>query len=272
MPTTFTPRYETPAALRAAFFACKKSLANERGTVRGINMSTILTILIQHTGRFAEYYASDLLLDLREVDKLISQPVDFDDSIVTFAIRRSGVDHNRWFMTRLTTRLAAGMGSKQVAPSSKYRSVLALRIVVIGEQVFAELKDITDECIVIDEGSETKEAANPVTDAELFTINNSDRVVRSIAFEHREDGNCFVTNTIPLSELPDGDDEKEFFATFDDTGSDTYKCICERSASSEYFDAEEVYTLPSKADCDTVLVGRNEETMRRIRIRKNSSF
>ena len=57
-----------------------------------INYSTILTKLIQDTGRFVESFASDLFIDWNTVieDIIGDDPID---KIYAFALRESGVDH-----------------------------------------------------------------------------------------------------------------------------------------------------------------------------------
>jgi len=56
-----------------------------------VNDSSILTKLIQDTGRFAEHYASDLFIGWKEIDAYISNGTDFSHTWY-FGIREMGVD------------------------------------------------------------------------------------------------------------------------------------------------------------------------------------
>lgn len=62
-----------------------------------VNTSTIATKLIHETGRWCEYYASDLLISWSDVTasiakRQVSDELDEHPDIVIFAIRNSGVD------------------------------------------------------------------------------------------------------------------------------------------------------------------------------------
>lgn len=96
-----------------------------------INLSSIFTRIIQLTGRFAESYASDVLLELDDIRALVSDPPATDtdiDVIIPIGIRRQGVDHDTFLMHRLLqTRQPSILGS-YVYPEHAYRAVLACRI------------------------------------------------------------------------------------------------------------------------------------------------
>jgi len=129
--------YPTPDTIRNAFDAADV-LASAGGTLnydiapgivsQGINLSTIATILIQDTGRFAEQYASDFLIDWNIVGQLVHmhdvEPLE--DSIIPFAIRDCGVDHTAFLMNRLQNTMRPG--SPYIYPSHYYRRILAVQV------------------------------------------------------------------------------------------------------------------------------------------------
>ena len=65
-----------------------------------INESSILTKLIQETGRFAERYASDLFIDWQSVSKYIESGCT-DSKTWFFGIRKDGVDHEAFINSRM---------------------------------------------------------------------------------------------------------------------------------------------------------------------------
>ena len=103
-----------------------------------INISGILTRLIQNVGRFCEHYASDLLYDLAQVDAFL-QPYDITSDnrwVLVFGIRESGVDGAFFTSSRIKSE-----------GKDRYRKILALDIqdkLVSSERRFT-LVDITDE-------------------------------------------------------------------------------------------------------------------------------
>jgi len=65
-----------------------------------INESSILTELIQQTGRYAERYASDLFIDWSNVDKFIKDGTQ-ENHTWFFGIREDGVDHESFITCRM---------------------------------------------------------------------------------------------------------------------------------------------------------------------------
>ena len=62
-----------------------------------INTSSILTRLIQETGRWCEHYASDLFVQWKyRIDQKLDNGTLYTDTFV-FAFRDSGVDHEEWY-------------------------------------------------------------------------------------------------------------------------------------------------------------------------------
>lgn len=67
---------------------CASGAVEEGGTV-SINLSSILTSLIQNTGRMVENYASDLFILWNTVEKAVQEK---KNRIFVFALRQDGVD------------------------------------------------------------------------------------------------------------------------------------------------------------------------------------
>ena len=109
------------------------ALANEApmcasGRRNEINMSEIYTKLIQETGRFVEYYSSDLLYDIKDIEKELDKAFDNEgfDTIILVGLRESGVDAKRAVMHKLLETKDGIYG--YLYPTKVYRKVYALRI------------------------------------------------------------------------------------------------------------------------------------------------
>lgn len=67
-----------------------------------INYSTILTKLIQEAGRWCEYYASDLFISWKQVEKFLVQKDELClRKKFIFGMRESGVDHAEWVLSHM---------------------------------------------------------------------------------------------------------------------------------------------------------------------------
>ena len=64
-----------------------------------INYSSILTHLIQWTGRMCERFASDLFISWSSIVEELTEP-DIDKTFL-FGLREDGVDHTNWVLSRL---------------------------------------------------------------------------------------------------------------------------------------------------------------------------
>lgn len=116
--------------------------SNNDGTF-DVNLSSILTILIQTAGRYCESYASDLFIDWEEVKKFIDfPPIAGNQKLFIFGFRKSGVDHAEYVRNSSTSGL-------------KYRKIFALKINCLHkggcqyDELIITLKDITNDCIGI---------------------------------------------------------------------------------------------------------------------------
>lgn len=65
-----------------------------------INYSSILSKLINETGRFVERYASDLFISWESIKKSLANP-DYTGGKYLFGLREDGVDGNSFVVSRL---------------------------------------------------------------------------------------------------------------------------------------------------------------------------
>ena len=132
----------------AAAISPDNTLITEKGSYKGtpcnINVSSIATRIIQTVGRFVERFASDFLIDWGIVEELMdgsNQELNPGESaIVVFAMRRDGVDGNRFFRSRMDD-LAKKNGfyhslysTASVSPGDCYRSVYAVKVSHLTEE------------------------------------------------------------------------------------------------------------------------------------------
>lgn len=94
----------------------------ERGD--SINTSSILTRLIQETGRYCDHYASDLFILWREIENRIEQKT-LETKRYLFGLRESGVDGNSFILSKYN-----GNRAKQILASYEYRSIWILDVIV----------------------------------------------------------------------------------------------------------------------------------------------
>lgn len=57
------------------------------------NVSSMLTTLVQETGRFTERFASDVIISIKSFEEALDEPFEHDDEIFLFGMREGGVDH-----------------------------------------------------------------------------------------------------------------------------------------------------------------------------------
>ncbi len=154
----------TPQIIIRNFDKSERTLCQESGSLADINMSSIATKLIQNTGRFCERFASDLIISWNIVrEHLEPRPIDEPyRTVEIFGIRRSGVDHNNFFMSHLRNE-----GRERFFCCERvYQKVLALDIQITpadypGDRprVVCTLKDLTDELWEIKPGDLEENAA-----------------------------------------------------------------------------------------------------------------
>lgn len=148
--------YQTPATIRVAFESESKGI-KEESYMGDMNISSILTRIIQETGRFAERFASDVLYDIDTIRVLCENTYSLEediDEVFGLGIRQSGVDGNNFLLSRLESSVR-GPKSGYVFPEHIYRKILAVRVQVSVERsedgyalgrprVMCELKDISN--------------------------------------------------------------------------------------------------------------------------------
>ena len=95
-----------------------------------INITSILTPLIQITGRFCESYASDLLMQLNKLYPFMKPkwPMELNRWTIPFGIRAQGVDHHSFIVDRLL-ETKKGTWSDYVYPEQVYRKLLVVDII-----------------------------------------------------------------------------------------------------------------------------------------------
>lgn len=154
--------YTTPRTVQDAFDATKEIIDEERGRVGSINLSSIASKLIQECGRWTDRYASDFLIDwdgVREITEGRS-PVATPhlDRMFIFAIRRDGVDHMPFFMSRIREGINPW---HPYLNTSQYRRILALQVTIDDDNYcHCVLKNIENQLTVlhaddVDWGKET---------------------------------------------------------------------------------------------------------------------
>lgn len=84
-----------------------------------LNYSSILTRLIQEAGRWCEYYASDLFIDWKIIEKELEN-ADLENTCHYFGFRKNGVDHLPFILSRLNNG-----ESREV-----YRAIWKLEVIV----------------------------------------------------------------------------------------------------------------------------------------------
>ena len=65
-----------------------------------INLCSVWTKLIQEAGQICEHYASDLLIEVDSIKKLLESGKDIDEEFL-FGFRDCGVDHKEWVKIKL---------------------------------------------------------------------------------------------------------------------------------------------------------------------------
>jgi len=97
-----------------------------------LGMDGIQTILIQQAGRWCEYHAADLLLNLSNIQPLdtlecaeVPEPGQTIEWVQAFGFRRDGVDGNSYVMSRLKE---SRRGTPYVRPEYDYRKLLAVYV------------------------------------------------------------------------------------------------------------------------------------------------
>lgn len=122
----------TYATIRAAFNTSDE-IMEEHGSMGSVNSTGIITKIMHAVGRFNERWASDALFSIDKIRALSERQFQFCpgenfrpfDEIITFGIRRDGVDHGAYVMQNLIKDV--NPYQPYVFPEKYYRKVLAVR-------------------------------------------------------------------------------------------------------------------------------------------------
>lgn len=145
--------YPTPDYLRRCIKGAQP-LLEEKSTPGNVNLSSIATCLIQNVGRFAEHYASDFLITWKHVEALCQKHdiAPEEDSVIFFGIRKSGVDHTAYLISRLKNWY--GPYNPYPNPDGTYRKCFAVHITAESgylPEISVKLYDITERLARIEE-------------------------------------------------------------------------------------------------------------------------
>lgn len=91
-----------------------------------VNVSSILTKLIQEAGRWCRSYASDLFVDWRHIEDLLKSGV-MDSNVYLFGFYESGVDSNKTIFNKYENQNVYGHAR------SEYRAIWRLDITVTDD-------------------------------------------------------------------------------------------------------------------------------------------
>lgn len=191
--------YPTPNYLRKCFDTADNGPEiKATGQVGNINISSIITKLIQETGRFTENYASDLLYDIDHVIAMTEKHkvMPGENVIIGFGIRENGVDGNSFLMNRLKDSLGY-YGYPDYARN--YRKIYAVRIRNRYKQpnmldgipdCEVILRDITHSLNKMDERDKTW---NPDEDVKAYLEKHD----KNYAGLSEEEANCYAVRKRP---------------------------------------------------------------------------
>lgn len=90
------------------------------------NISSMLTTLVQETGRFTERYASDIIISANSLMKSLDEPFEHDGDIFLFGMRENGVDHYEFVLCNMDT-YAHDSGKFE----NYYRKIYAIRLDIV---------------------------------------------------------------------------------------------------------------------------------------------
>lgn len=115
-----------------------------------LGLDAIAQPIIEWVGRLAESYASDVLIDWGYMMNSLVHAESGDDMLFIFGIRDMGVDHMKFFKSRMAEAAKYIRAPRLSPPREVYRKVLAVRAQVdaYGE-VLLELADLTSELFTI---------------------------------------------------------------------------------------------------------------------------
>lgn len=117
-------------------------LAHSTDEKYNFNISTMLTLLIQETGRYTERFASDVIISINFMTKALEDPFANNGALFLFGIREDGVDHYEFVRSQMKNNLGNPAYFKQY-----YRKMYAIHLTV---QKFDD-SDVHKACITMKE-------------------------------------------------------------------------------------------------------------------------
>ena len=133
-------------------YVFKLQINDDKEITDYINLSAIFSTLIQETGRFAEYYAADLLIGIDSFKKdavalLHSKPQTTVSCNAYFGIRQHGVDSECFLDTRLSE---AAEQHNYFKFQNLYRRIYAIHMNIVPDEdsylISVYLLNITKDC------------------------------------------------------------------------------------------------------------------------------
>ena len=102
-----------------------------------INLSSVLTFLIQRAGAVCKQWASDLFITWGTVQRQLEE-YDFGEKIILFGLRTQGVDSNSYVYSNMSQSFILG---EDMIPNH-YKELYALRLTTDGYWLKTELRNI----------------------------------------------------------------------------------------------------------------------------------
>lgn len=122
---------------------CYSATCDSDGKSR-YNVSSMLTLLVQETGRYAERYASDIIISANSLMRCLDEPLAHINEIFLFGIRESGVDHYEFVRSNMDS-----YRNNTSAFEGYYRKIYAIKLTLHDENgydnVRLEMKEIRRE-------------------------------------------------------------------------------------------------------------------------------
>lgn len=153
------PQYEKTPKTQQTFrnaVVIKSPIDQASGYGKDINLSHILTTLIQKTGRFTERFASDLFISWEDLIETMNDIWDNKNEnetaefIKIFGLRESGVDGNLFTINRLKGTQNPSDINRYVYVQYVYRKIYALSVTIHEDKkTDVKLYDITNNIIKI---------------------------------------------------------------------------------------------------------------------------
>lgn len=133
-------------AIASAYEAEEKIVMNEDAYIKsdgasGANISSIVSLLVQEAGRYAERFASDVVISINSMNEALEDAFGCDGRLFVFGIRRDGVDHLEF----VASKMKSSYGNSGYF-EEYYRKIYAVRTSIRGDEgmrkLYIEMKEI----------------------------------------------------------------------------------------------------------------------------------